>query len=283
MKITLDFIRLRHVTKTYPKTKETEEVTALDNISLRIPEGHLAAVVGESGSGKTTLLNLLGGLDRPDSGAVIVNGEDLAELGERELVRFRASRVGFVIQTYYLLPALTAWENVELAMEPNRVPSSERRERARELLKSVGLESRLNHLPGQLSGGEQQRVAIARALANRPILLLADEPTGNLDKKNRYAVLELFLRLARENKITMVVVTHDSRVSERCDLEYSLKNGKLRPTNRTSKKLAEMQAEASRSRDMAAANAQPLARPEPVPDGYESCDREEPTKGDIMP
>lgn len=183
-------------------------VPALRGVSLTIEAGESVAIVGPSGCGKSSLLNLLGAIDRPTSGAVLLRGRDVSHLREREATDFRLRHVGFVFQRFYLMPMLTALENVELPMAEAGVPRGVRRERARELLAFVGLAPRAGHRPTQLSGGEQQRVAIARALANGPDLLLADEPTGELDARTGRAVIELFERLNAEG-MTIVVVTHD--------------------------------------------------------------------------
>jgi putative ABC transport system ATP-binding protein len=202
-------------------------VQALDRVNLRVARGTVVAVRGDSGSGKTTLLGLIGGLDTPDSGRVVVDGEDLASLSERELVRYRAHKVGFVFQSYHLVPWLSAQDNVEFGMEPTGIPLWESRERASELLDLTGLSARAHHRPSQLSGGEQQRVGIARALAKRPRLILADEPTGNLDRHARKIVIDYLLRAARTSGTTALIVTHDPGVADRCDVVHKLKDGRI--------------------------------------------------------
>jgi len=187
-------------------------VRAVRGVSLDVNEGEYLAVVGPSGCGKSTLLNLLGGIDRPTAGTVTIQGRSLDELDDAELTRFRLQHLGFVFQRFYLMPTLTALENVELPMAEARVDRSERRRRARELLAYVGLEERLRHRPSQLSGGEQQRVAVARALANRPALLLADEPTGELDAHTGADMIALLARVNRDGT-TIVVVTHDEELA----------------------------------------------------------------------
>ncbi|MEO5826955.1 MAG: ABC transporter ATP-binding protein [Gemmatimonadales bacterium] len=201
-------------------------VEALRGVSLKVRAGEHLAITGPSGSGKSTLLTLLGGLERPTSGDVLVQGRSLATLDDRLLTRLRLEQVGFVFQRFHLLPVLTARENVELPMAEMRVSSRERKERAEELLAYVGLSGRSGHRPTELSGGEMQRVAIARALANRPAILLADEPTGELDMATGQAILDLFDRLNRDG-MTMVVVTHDDRLAERAQRVVRMLDGQI--------------------------------------------------------
>ncbi len=203
-------------------------VEALRGVSLEVRSGEHVAVTGPSGSGKSTLLTLLGGLERPTSGDVRVQGRSLAALDDRQLTRLRLEQVGFVFQRFHLLPVLTARENVELPMAEMRVSSTERRQRAEELLAYVGLAARSGHRPTELSGGEMQRVAIARALANRPAILLADEPTGELDAATGRAILDLFQRL-NDDGMTMVVVTHDERLAERAQRVVRMLDGRIAP------------------------------------------------------
>ena len=205
-------IELEGVTKTY-RTGELE-VEVLKGIDLRIERGEYVALMGRSGAGKSTLMNILGCLDRPTSGRFRLDGADIAGLDDDELSRVRGRTIGFVFQSFHLLKNLTATENVELPMEYQDVSPKERRERARGLLELVGLGHRMENRPGQLSGGERQRVAIARALANQPRVLLADEPTGNLDAAARDAVLTLFEELVDERDLTLVMVTHDELIGE---------------------------------------------------------------------
>jgi len=200
-------------------------VAALSAVELTVPSGEFTALVGPSGSGKSTLLNLIGGLDRPSSGEIRVNGLSLGAASEAELVRYRRARVGFIFQSFNLLPTYTALENVEAPLMLAEMTRRERRERAAALLDSVGLASRMLHKPNELSGGEKQRVAIARALANRPVLLLADEPTGNLDSKSGGAVLDLLCGLLSAQGLTMVMVTHDPDVAARADRIIHLRDG----------------------------------------------------------
>ncbi len=202
-------------------------VLALRGVTLRVPEARLIAVVGPSGSGKTTLLNLVAGLDRPTRGRVWVLGKRIDSMSEDELARFRRSRIGFVFQQFHLIETLTALENVEVPLIGLGVPARERRRRARELLKWVGLEGKEYRKPGELSGGEQQRVGIARALAYNPKLVLADEPTGNLDTVNARQIMEIFRRLVDEKKVTVIVSTHDLELLRYVDGIVRLRDGRV--------------------------------------------------------
>jgi putative ABC transport system ATP-binding protein len=201
---------------------------AVDNVSFRVGEGTFASIVGPSGSGKSTLLALLGALDKPTSGSVVVSGQDITKLKDSALVGYRAKNVGFIFQNYNLVPNLTALENVMLPMEFASLPKSERKPRAEKLLHQVGLDE-LKQLrkPGRLSGGEQQRVAIARALANHPKLVLADEPTGNLDSINGKMIFKLLHDLAKSENTTIIVVTHDLAIAGKTDSKFQLSDGKL--------------------------------------------------------
>jgi putative ABC transport system ATP-binding protein len=216
---------LSGVTKTYGSGATA--VCALDSIDLTVSAGEFLAIVGASGSGKTTLLQLLGALDRPTSGRIELLGRDLTSLGERELTRLRRDTIGFVFQQFNLIPTLSAADNVEVAIATRHESSAQRAERVGELLGSVGLAHRAQHLPSQLSGGEQQRVAIARALANRPAVLLADEPTGNLDTASGSEILELLERLVAEGNQTIVLITHEPRIAEAAQRTISLKDGRI--------------------------------------------------------
>jgi putative ABC transport system ATP-binding protein len=189
-----------------------ELVRAVRGVSLDVAGGDYVAIVGPSGCGKSTMLNLLGGIDRPDSGSVTIDGQRIDAMSDREATRFRLLHIGFVFQRFYLMPALTAMENVELPMAEAKKPAAERRRRARDLLAYVGLGARRDHRPSQLSGGEQQRVAIARALANQPRILLADEPTGELDAKTGAEMIELLAQVNRDGT-TILVVTHDENLA----------------------------------------------------------------------
>ena len=201
-----------------------ELVHAVRGVSLDIDEGEYLAIVGPSGCGKSTLLNLLGGIDRPSSGTVTIRGRRLDEMRDAELTRFRLQQLGFVFQRFYLMPALTASENVELPLAEARVSTHQRRKRARSLLEYVGLAGRLDHRPAQLSGGEQQRVAIARALANRPALLLADEPTGELDAHTGAEMIALLEQLNGDGT-TIVVVTHDEELARAAHRIVHMRDG----------------------------------------------------------
>jgi putative ABC transport system ATP-binding protein len=216
---------LTGVTKDYPKGRTT--VHALQGVDLAIEDGDWLAIQGPTGHGKSTLLQILGGLDRPTSGSVRLNGRDLAILKEKGLTKVRASSIGFIFQTFNLIPTLTAQENVETALVPLGVSPGERKERASQALADVGLRDRTRHLPSELSGGQQQRVAIARALVKRPAVLLADEPTGNLDEGTRDEIMALLGQLWRERGLTMVTVTHDSSVANRAQRIGLMREGKL--------------------------------------------------------
>ena len=215
-------IQVRALTKSIDTG--THRVEILKGIDLEIPRGQFAAIMGPSGSGKSTLLGLLAGLDSPTTGQVILDGEDITHLNEDAMAQVRGRKIGFVFQSYHLIPTLTAEENVLLPMElAGREEGG--RERARELLSRVGLGGRFDHYPVQLSGGEQQRVALARAFALRPPILLADEPTGNLDTATGSAVLDLLLQMNREQGTTMVMVTHEQALAESADRRIVLRDG----------------------------------------------------------
>jgi putative ABC transport system ATP-binding protein len=216
---------LRDVTKVYGENGT--EVRALDGLDLSVAQGEFLAVAGPSGSGKTTLLQILGALDRPSGGRIEFEGGDMAALDDADLTRLRLDTIGFVFQQFNLIPTLTARENVEVALAPTKLGSERRHARAAELLDAVGLGSRLTHLPSQLSGGEQQRVAIARALANDPRVLLADEPTGNLDTTTGEEVLSLLQRLSAELGQTIVLITHDAALAARADRLVRMRDGRI--------------------------------------------------------
>jgi putative ABC transport system ATP-binding protein len=217
-------IEVRGLTKTI--ATPTHSVEILKGIDLEIPRGQFAAIMGPSGSGKSTLLGLLAGLDAPTSGQIVLDGEDITDLEEDQLALLRGRKIGFVFQSYHLIPTLTAQENVMLPVELSG-NSSDGTERARELLDSVGLLDRRDHYPVQLSGGEQQRVALARAFVGRPPILLADEPTGNLDTANGRVVLELLVTLNHRERTTLVLVTHDQQISEQADRRITLRDGRI--------------------------------------------------------
>jgi ABC-type lipoprotein export system ATPase subunit len=213
------------------KVYDDGQVQALRGVDFRINSGEFAALVGPSGSGKSTLLQMLGALDHPSSGSLLYRGASLAE--RVDLASYRALEIGFIFQAFHLLPTFTALENVEIPMFESPRGARERKERATELLKSVGLEKRLHHFPAKLSGGERQRVAIARSLANGASVLLADEPTGNLDSENAGVVLDLLEQLHRERKITLVLVTHDMGIAARATRRIEMRDGRIasdRPT-----------------------------------------------------
>jgi putative ABC transport system ATP-binding protein len=219
-------ITTQSLTKTFDSGSGV--VTALKDISISIPEGSFAAIVGKSGSGKSTLLALLGGLDVPTSGSIDIGGEQITKQSDRKLISYRRHTVGFIFQHYNLIPNISALENVMLPMEFSRVPVALRRERAAMLLAKVGLSAdKQQRLPSRLSGGEQQRVSIARALANKPRLILADEPTGNLDSATSKQIVELLRALTREEKTTIIVVTHDLNITKHTDMTLQLKDGHL--------------------------------------------------------
>jgi putative ABC transport system ATP-binding protein len=203
------------------------EVRAVDGVNLTVEEGEFTAVVGPSGSGKTTLLNLLGGLDNPTSGQVLVSGIDIWRLSSRKLTDFRLNNIGFVFQAYNLIPVLTAWENVDFIMHLQGRPKKERDARVKELLESVGLGDRMSSRPSKLSGGQQQRVAVARALASKPKFILADEPTANLDSKSTENLLDIMERLNQEEKVTFIFSTHDQRVVSKAHRVITLEDGKV--------------------------------------------------------
>ena len=203
------------------------EVVALDGVDLEIRAGEFVAIAGPSGSGKSTLLHLLGALDAPDRGLVAIEGRDLATLSERERTLLRRRRLGFVFQSFHLVPVLSALENVEYPLWIDDVPAAERRERARKMLAAVGLANRLEHRPDRLSGGERQRVAIARALVHRPVAVLADEPTSNLDSANGAAIFELMLSVRRDLGTTFVLATHDPTLMAQSPRRVELKDGKV--------------------------------------------------------
>lgn len=216
-------IELRGVSKTV--SSGGRPLTILHPVDLTIPRGQRVAIVGPSGSGKSTLLGLMAGLDSPTSGEVLIDGTNITTLGEDALARFRGGRIGFVFQFFHLIPSLTAFENIMVPME--LAGRGDAVARARSLLSQVGLDARGHHYPTQLSGGEQQRVAIARALANEPAILLADEPTGNLDSSNGQHVIELLFDAAGAHNVTVVLVTHDRDLAERADVRIVMRDGQV--------------------------------------------------------
>jgi len=218
-------VQVKNVHKYF--TRGSERIDVLQGVNLDIPEGDFLALMGPSGSGKTTLLNLMGGLDAPSSGSITIKGADISGLSGSRLSRWRSQHIGFVFQLYNLLPVLTAAKNVELPLLLTKLSKAERRERVRIALKVVGLADRANHYPRQLSGGQEQRVGIARAIVTDPTLLLADEPTGDLDRKSGDEILDLLYTLNREHGKTIVMVTHDPRAAERAKRTIHLEKGLL--------------------------------------------------------
>ncbi|HEX2967960.1 MAG TPA: ABC transporter ATP-binding protein [Bacteroidales bacterium] len=221
----MKIIEIKNVSKIYNETEV--EVRAVNDVSLDFSQGEFAAIVGPSGSGKTTLLNLIGGLDVPSSGEIIVDGTYLSRLKSSQLIDFRMRHIGFVFQAYNLVPVLTAKENVEFIMALQKWSKEDRDKRTFELLKAVGLADRANSRPGKLSGGQQQRIAVARALASRPKFVLADEPTANLDSKSASTLLEIMESLNHEEKITFIFSTHDPRVVKMAHRIITLEDGKI--------------------------------------------------------
>jgi putative ABC transport system ATP-binding protein len=217
--------KLTNIVKDYPKGRDV--VQALRGVNLEIADGAWLSIQGPTGHGKSTLLQLLGGLDRPTSGSLELEGRDLSRLGEGAMTKVRANSIGFIFQTFNLIPTLSAQENVETALVPLGISNASRKARAAEALASVGLSDRARHLPSELSGGQQQRVAIARALVKSPKVLLADEPTGNLDEDTRDEIIALLEKLWQDNGLTMVMVTHDSTIARRAQRLGTMRNGQL--------------------------------------------------------
>ena len=218
-------IQIESLSKSY--YRDSLEIPVLRNLSLSLAEGEFVALMGPSGSGKTTLLNMIAGIDRPTAGAVRVAGTDLGQLGESDLARWRAQHIGFVFQFYNLIPVLTAYENVELPVLLTNLSKAERKKHVETSLAIVGLADRMHHFPRQLSGGQEQRVAIARAVVTDPTVIVADEPTGDLDKQSAEEIMSLLSRLNSEFKKTIVMVTHDPRAAERARIRKHLDKGEL--------------------------------------------------------
>jgi len=218
-------LKIENLTKTYKLGKR--DVHPLTNLNLEVKKGEFTAIMGPSGSGKTTLLNLIGCIDKPTKGKILLDGTDIGNLSESQLYKIRRDKIGFIIQNFNLLPYLNARENVELPMELAGKYENERTQRANELLSTVGLTGRENHRPNKLSQGEQQRVAIARALANDPAIILADEPTGNLDLKNKQEIVKLLANLNLNQGTTIIMVTHDGQVAAHTERLLLLNNGKI--------------------------------------------------------
>ena len=219
-------IEVKSISKTFKSGDST--IKAVDEISFKLRDGQFASILGSSGSGKSTLLGLLGGLDKASSGQIIINKSDITKLNESELIKYRCSEIGFIFQNYNLISNLSALENVMLPMEFKGTTKSDRSERAKSLLKLVGLNlDQMHRKPPRLSGGQQQRVAIARALANKPALILADEPTGNLDSKTARNIINLLFELSRNQRTTVILVTHDKSISKKSDVVFNINDGKL--------------------------------------------------------
>jgi putative ABC transport system ATP-binding protein len=218
-------VKIRNVSKSY--YRDSQEIPVLRSINFDIPQGEFLALMGPSGSGKTTLLNLISGIDRPSSGELVVAGGNIAQLTDGQLAKWRSEHIGLVFQFYNLLPVLTAFENVELPLMLTKLSKAERRKHVETALSIVGLADRVKHYPRQLSGGQEQRVAIARAIVSDPTLLLADEPTGDLDKQSAEDIMTLLSRLNKEFGKTIIVVTHDPRAADKAHLIRHLDKGEL--------------------------------------------------------
>lgn len=225
----LDFrpiaIKATNVIKKYKVGKQI--IRAIDDVSVDIHEGEFVALVGSSGSGKSTLLHLLGGLDKPTSGEIVVGGKNVSSMNDRQLSKFRNQTIGFVFQSFYLQPFLTLRRNIEVASMPQRMGRAERKLRIESLARQVGLYDRLSHRPHELSGGQIQRAAIARALLNRPAIILADEPTGNLDSANSRDIISLFQQIREQYHATIIIATHDNEIAAQADRVIALKDGRL--------------------------------------------------------
>jgi len=243
-----ELIRTENLTKIYGSKNQ---IKALDDVDLTIDKGDYISIRGPSGSGKSTLLNLLGCLDRPSKGRIILDGKDVESLSDDEMAIVRREKIGFIFQTFNLLPILSAVENVELPMETMKIPKHERKDRAMKLLKTVGLEDRCSHKPSELSGGERQRVAIARALANNPPLLLADEPTGNLDSRTGKSIMKLLRELNHNLGTTIVVVTHDVAMAKKANMQLYVDDGRVREKGQKDKKKASLEGDLGLSSEIA--------------------------------
>jgi putative ABC transport system ATP-binding protein len=218
-------VELHNISKIY--RMEDVEVPALKNINLKFDKGETLAIMGPSGCGKSTLLHILGCLDRPTKGKLLIEGKDVSQLGDNDLAKIRGKKIGFVFQFFYLIPTFSALRNVMLPMSFSDSSKTEKENRAKELLKMVGMEKREDHFPSQLSGGERQRVAIARAMINKPGIILADEPTGNLDSKTGNEIMDILLRLNKEEKVTLVLVTHDKYIASHAKKIIYMKDGEI--------------------------------------------------------
>jgi lipoprotein-releasing system ATP-binding protein len=228
-----EFIQIQNLTKEYSEGPERKSVQVFSNLNLSVERGKSLAIVGPSGSGKSTLLNLIGVMDRPTRGDILIHGKKISSFTEEESARFRNLRIGYIFQSHHLLPALTAVQNVMIPALAGHsdIKNQELEDKANGLLKKVGLSHRVNHLPGELSGGERQRVAVARALINQPQILLADEPTGALDQQNANVLIDLLLQLKQDFETTLLVVTHSLKLAKKMDLVWALKDGKLEEMN----------------------------------------------------
>jgi putative ABC transport system ATP-binding protein len=220
-----EFIQIKNISKSY--WRDSFEIDVLNNISLNINEGEFTALMGPSGSGKTTLLNLIAGIDRPEKGEIVINGTNISSMSESQLAKWRSSNVGFVFQFYNLIPVLTAYDNVELPLLLTKLSKAERKKHVETALTIVGLADRMHHYPKQLSGGQEQRVAIARAIVTDPLILVADEPTGDLDKNSADEILSLMERLNKEFGKTIIMVTHDPHAAESAKIIRHLEKGDL--------------------------------------------------------
>lgn len=220
-----EFIQITNISKSY--WRDSFEIDVLNNINLNIKEGEFIALMGPSGSGKTTLLNLIAGIDRPDKGEISINGTNISAMNESQLAKWRSSNVGFIFQFYNLIPVLTAYDNVELPLLLTKLSKAERKKHVETALSIVGLADRMDHYPKQLSGGQEQRVAIARAIVTDPLILVADEPTGDLDKNSADEILSLMERLNKEFKKTIIMVTHDPHAADSAHLIRHLEKGDL--------------------------------------------------------
>jgi putative ABC transport system ATP-binding protein len=218
-------IEIKNISKSY--WRDSFEIPVLNHINLLIDQGEFLGLMGPSGSGKTTLLNLIAGIDKPNQGEIVINGMNIAHMNESELAKWRSDNVGFIFQFYNLIPVLTAFENVELPLLLTKLSKAERRKQAETALTIVGLQDRMDHYPKQLSGGQEQRVAIARAIVTDPLIIVADEPTGDLDKNSAEEILVLLERLNNEFKKTIVMVTHDPRAAEKAKVLHHLDKGDL--------------------------------------------------------
>lgn len=220
-----NIIEIRNLTKIYKMG--SEKIKALDDISIDFERGKTYCLLGTSGSGKSTLLNMIAGLEKPTKGSIVFLNKNIEKMSEKELAKFRQKYVGFIFQSYNLLPTLTALENVTLPLIFRKVSRKIRKQKAKEVLKLVGLEKRLRHKPSQMSGGQQQRVSIARAFVNNPAIIFADEPTGNLDTKTTFEMMDLITKAARENNQTLIIVTHDLEISDYADKIVHIRDGKI--------------------------------------------------------